>query len=457
MQQDQRVQQAASQYVKMTETPIPKLVISLAIPTVLSMLITSLYNMVDTAFVGTLGNSASGAVGVIFGYMAILQAFAFMFGQGSGSLISRNLGRHDVERSSVIASTGFFLAMGCGGVIGIFSFLFMDPLVVLLGSSPTIAPYAKEYLLYILMAAPFMTSSIVLNNVLRYEGKAVLGMVGLVTGAVLNIFLDAVCIFLLDMGIGGAGFATAISQTVSFCILLSMFVSKRTQCALSIRLFRWDWSLILDIVSTGSPSFLRQGLNSGSTVLLNSIVRGYGDAAVAAMSIVNRICMFIFSVTVGIGQGYQPVSGFNYGAGKYSRVRQGFRFTFKVSQALLSTAAIVIFFIAQPLVGWLRNDPMVVEIGVRALRLQCAALFFMPFCVVTEMQLQSTGQRLMSALLAAIRNGLFFIPALVILHHFRGLAGVQEAQPLSYVLSFFVAVGFSAHFFRNLPKTDEPE
>lgn len=442
------------QYIKMTQTPIPKLILSLSVPTILSMLVTNFYNMVDTAFVGTLGNSASGAVGVVFGFMAILQAVGFMFGQGAGSIISRKLGVKDVETSSMIASTGFFSALFVGAIFGIVGMLWQQDLVMLLGSTETIAPYARDYLGYILMASPFMMASLVLNNILRYEGKAVLGMVGLVLGGVLNIAGDAFFIFGLEMGVGGAGLATGLSQTVSFLILLSMFLRGKTQCRLSVRLITGSFRQLLDIAATGSPSLLRQGLSSYATVLLNSLTKPYGDGAIAAMSIVSRVCMFVFSVIIGIGQGYQPVSGFNYGAGKYSRVRQGFRFTFGLSQVVMGIAATVVLIFSSNVIQIFRDDPEVIEIGTRALRLQCVGLYFLPFAMVTEMQLQSTGQRLSAALLSSGRNGLFFIPMLVILTKLRGLAGIQEAQPLAFVFSFFFCIFFAVWFFRKLPKED---
>lgn len=454
---DRRSTSADNQYIKMTRTPIPKLVTSLSIPTIFSMLVTSFYNMVDTAFVGKLGNSASGAVGVVFGFMAILQAVGFMFGQGAGSIISRKLGVKDAGTSSVIASTGFFGALLIGGLFGVLGFLFQDELVMALGSTDTIAPYARAYLKYILMASPFMMSSLVLNNILRYEGKAVLGMVGLVLGGVLNIAGDAFFIFALEMGVGGAGLATGLSQMVSFFILLSMFLRGKTQCRLSVRLITGDLRQLLDIMATGSPSLLRQGLSSYATVLLNSLAKPYGDGAIAAMSIVSRITMFVFSVIIGIGQGYQPVSGFNYGAGKYSRVRQGFRFTLILSQTVMTIAATVVLLLSTEMIQIFRDDPQVIEIGTRALQLQCVALYFLPFAMVTEMQLQSTGQRLGAALLSSGRNGLFFIPTLVILAHVRGLAGIQEAQPLAFVLSFFFCIFFAVWFFRKLPKEDLPD
>lgn len=448
---------ADHQYTKMTQTPVPQLVLRLCVPTIISMLVTNLYNMVDTAFVGTLGNSASGAVGIVFGFMSIVQAVGFLFGQGSGSIISRKLGARDVEGASVVASTGFFWALGAGTAIGILGLLWLRPLVLLLGSTPTIAPYAEDYIRFILLAAPLMTPSLLLNNLLRYEGRAALGMVGLMTGAVLNIAGDALLIFGFQMGVAGAGLATALSQAVSFCILLSMFLRGKTECRLSIRCVSRDWRQILDIGETGLPSLLRQGLSSVSTVLLNGQAGFYGDAAIAAMSIVSRIIMFVFSVIVGIGQGFQPVSAYNYGAGKYRRVRQGFWFTFLLGQGVLTLLTIFVLLCSGSCIQIFRDDPEVITIGTRALRLQGIALLFLPFSTVTEMLLQSTGQKLTASLLSALRSGLYFIPALLLLARFRGLTGIQEAQPLTFVLSCFTAVFFALWFFRRLPAEDRPE
>ena len=443
-----------SQYEKMTQTPISMLIVQLSVPTIISMLVTNVYNMADTAFVGTLGNSASGAVGIVFGFMAILQAFGFMFGQGCGSIISRKLGMQDEETASVLASTGFFLALFCGIVIGIAGFIWLNPLVMLLGSTETIAPYAEIYVSCILAAAPFMVSSFVMNNILRYEGKAILGMVGLMTGGILNICGDAVFMFGFKMGIFGAGLSTALSQVISFCILLYMFLSEKTQCRLCIRKVTLDWRQILDIVETGLPSMLRQGLTSFTTVLLNGQAKVYGDVAVAAMSIVSRIIMFVFSIVIGVGQGFQPVSGFNYGAGKYSRVRKAFRFTLVLSEILLVIMAAVVMLCSDNLIQLFRDDPQVIEIGTRALRLQCIALLFLPISMVTEMQLQSTGQKFSASLLSSLRSGVYFIPAILLLAKYRGLAGIQEAQPVAFVLSSVTSLFFIVWFFRKMPVED---
>ncbi len=444
-----------TQYEKMTGTPIPKLIITLSVPTIISMLVTNVYNLVDTAFVGKLGTSASGAVGIVFGFMAVIQAFGFMFGQGSGSIISRALGQQDKHRGSVTASLGF-AASFCGGLlITLVGFIFLDEIVILLGSTPTIEPYAKTYITYILIAAPFMSSSLTLNNILRYEGRASLGMIGLMTGAVLNMAADPIFMFVLDMGIGGAGLSTALSQFVSWCILLGMFLSGRTDTHIGLRyLKRGSFAILMNIMATGFPSMLRQGLNSFTTVLLNSCCKVYGDAAVAAMSIVTRIIFFAFSVALGIGQGFQPVSGFNYGAKKYLRLRKAFRFTMLVSEVIIviGCAALIVF--SGSLIGIFRDDPEVIRIGVRALRLQAIAQLVLPPCMAVEMLYQSTGKRLGATVLSSLRSGLLFIPALLLLAHFRGLAGIQEAQPLSLILSLPLVVPFGLMFFKALPKED---
>ena len=443
----------ATQYEKMATTPIPRLVLSLSVPAIVSMLVTNIYNLVDTAFVGRLGTSASGAVGVVFGFMSIIQAFGFMFGQGAGSIIARALGTKD--KASVNASVGFFSSFFFGLLICIFGFIFLDDIVFWLGSTETIAPYAKTYITYILISSPFMCSCLTMNNILRYEGKAFLGMIGLMSGAVLNMVGDPILMFGLKMEIAGAGLSTAISQILSWGLLLYMFLSGKTESKLSIKYAaRISPRVIGNIAATGFPSLLRQALNSITTVLLNTRCAVYGDEAVAAMSIVSRLIFFAFSIAIGVGQGFQPVSAFNYGAGKYSRVRKGFRFACLVSEAviIISCGALILF--SGSLIGLFRDDAAVIEIGTRALRLQALATLVLPPCMVVEMLYQSTGRRIGASVLSSLRSGLFFIPALIILSNVRGLAGIQEAQPVSLLISVPFFIIFAVVFFKKLPKQD---
>ena len=442
-----------SQFDKMTKTPVSRLIIKLSIPAIISMMVTNVYNLVDTAFVGQLGNSASGAVGIVFGFMAVLQAIGFMFGNGSGSIISRLLGAKNTEQASKIASTGFFFTLLFGAVVAIISAFVLKPLVMLLGSTETISPYAQTYISYILVAAPFITASFTMNNLLRYEGKAALGMIGLIVGAVLNIAGDPILMFCLNMGIAGAGLSTCISQIIGFFVLLSMFLLHKTQCRLSVKLIVPKF--LPEIIGTGLPSLLRQGLNSLSTVVLNNCAAVYGDAAVAAMSIVSRVIFFTFSFALGVGQGFQPVCGFNYGAKKYDRLKTAFYFSVMLAEIIVVFMSVGLILFPGEIVRIFRDDNTVMEIGSRALVLQGIAQLFLPFCMITEMALQSVGKKLGASVLSTLRNGLFFIPLLLILSNVRGLSGIQEAQPLAVTLAVIPSAILAVRFFRELPKNTE--
>lgn len=442
-----------SQFDKMTKTPVSRLIIKLSIPAIISMMVTNVYNLVDTAFVGQLGNSASGAVGIVFGFMAVLQAIGFMFGNGSGSIISRLLGAKNTEQASKIASTGFFFTLLFGAVVAIISAFVLKPLVMLLGSTETISPYAQTYISYILAAAPFITASFTMNNLLRYEGKATLGMIGLIVGAVLNIAGDPILMFGLNMGIAGAGLSTCISQIIGFFVLLSMFLLHKTQCRLSVKLIAPKF--LPEIIGTGLPSLLRQGLNSLSTVVLNNCAAVYGDAAVAAMSIVSRVIFFTFSFALGVGQGFQPVCGFNYGAKKYDRLKTAFYFSVMLAEIIVIVMSVGLILFPGEIVRIFRDDNTVMEIGSRALVLQGIAQLFLPFCMITEMALQSVGKKLGASVLSTLRNGLFFIPLLLILSNVRGLSGIQEAQPLAVTLAVIPSAILAVRFFRELPKNTE--
>ena len=438
------------QFDKMTSQPIGKLLVTLSIPTIISMMVTNIYNIVDTAFVGTLGTSESGATGVVFGFMSILQAVAFMCGQGGGSLMSRKLGEKNLKDASMFSSTAFFSSFSLGLVIAVFGFLFLDPLVRLLGSTPTIAPFAKTYIVFILLAAPFFTSSLTMNNLLRYEGRAVLGTVGMMTGSVLNIGLDAFLMFVLKMGIAGAGIATAVSQLISFCILISMFLRGKTQTKIALRLVSRKKEDVWGVLSTGFPSLLRQALYSVATMLLNGASGVYGDAAVSAMSIVSRISFFPMAVAIGIGQGFQPISSFNYGAGKSERVRQAFWSALFGAEMAILLLSVPIAVYASPLIRLLRDDAQVANYGVRALRLMCVGQLFVPLTMMVEMGFQSTGARLLASFSSSLRSGLLFIPMLLVFSKLRGMSGVQEAQPVSFVLTFFVCIFLCKKFLRRV-------
>ena len=382
---------ASEQRAKMNE-PISKVIPRLALPTIISMLISSVYNMADTYFVSQIGTSASGAVGVIFSAMSLIQAVAFMFGMGAGTNVSQALGARDEERAQRFAATSFFTAFATGILIAVVCNLSIDPLVRFLGATETIAPYAKDYASYIFYAAPFMMCSFVMNNLLRFEGLAFYGMIGIASGGVLNMVLDPLLIFGLNLGTAGAAIATAISQVVSFCILLTMINRRAGAIPIRFRDFTPKWSFYKRILYNGFPSLGRQGIASVSTILLNTTAGVYGDAAIAAMSIVTRFVMFINSSMIGFGQGFQPVCGFCFGAGKYSRVRQAYTYCIKVGTVVLLVLGVVSFIFAQQIVTLFRRDDLqVIEIGTLALRLQLCTLPLWAYITMSNMFTQSIG------------------------------------------------------------------
>jgi putative MATE family efflux protein len=448
---------SALQFRRMTETPIPQLVLSLAAPTILSMLITSIYNLADTFFVGQISTSASGAVGVVSSLMAIIQALGFMLGHGAGTIISRSLGSRDTTAATRFASTSFFTALVFGVVLAVAGLGTLPHFMMLLGSTETILPHACAYARPILIAAPLMISSLVMNNILRYEGKASFAMIGLVTGGVLNIALDPLFMFVFGLGTAGAGIATALSQSISFCILLSMFLRGKTVSQFRLSAVTREARDFGRILLGGAPSFGRQGLNSIGGMLLNLAARGYGDAAVAGMSIVSRIFMFIISVAIGVGQGLQPVASFNYGARKYRRVRQAAIFTIEAAFCMLVVLVGLCWVNGDALIRLFRDDPAVTAVALPAFHYQCLAMLLQPIIVVANMTFQSVGASGRATFLACCRQGVFFIPLILILPRTHGLFGVEICQPIADVLTFLVSLPFLIAFLQQLGRMDDAE
>lgn len=438
------------QFEKMTNTPIPKLVSSLAIPTIISMLITSIYNMADTYFVSQLGTSASAATGIVFSLMAIIQAIAFAIGIGSGSTISRRLGEQNKEEADILGSSGFVTSLVFGFILLVFGNIFIEPLMIILGSTETILPYSISYAKYILFAAPFMATSFILNNILRAEGKANLAMVGIGIGGLINIILDPIFIFSFKLGISGAAIATATSQFISFIILLSFYLRRKTIVQFSIKKISRNINTYFIILKNGMPSFFRQGLASIATVALNFNAGNYGDSAVAAMSIVGRICMLIFCVVIGYGQGYQPVVGYNYGAKNYHRVKESFLFTLKVGTSIMTVLAIIGFILSPKIMSWFISDLEVIKIGTNALRYQCLVMPLMTLGVLSNMTFQAVGKPLHATFLTSCRQGIFFLPLIIILPKLFYLKGVEITQPISDILTFAISIPFIYKFFKNL-------
>ena len=439
---------ADQHYKKMTETPVPKLILNLGIPTTISMLITNIYNMADTYFVGTLGESAQAATGVLFTVQAIMQGIAFMFGHGGGTFISRALADKNTKEATKYISSAFFVGGLIGLIISILGLSFLEPLVRFLGSTETIVPHAKDYGMWILLAAPFIICSFILNNGLRYEGKAFYAMFGLTAGGVLNILGDYLLVMKCGMGVYGAGLATAASQVVSFAILLFMYL-KMAQSSIRLNAVSKDFRLYLTICKVGLPSLIRQGLTSVTNGLLNNLTKPFGDAAIAAMSVVSRYSNFLMCVGLGMGQGFQPVASFNYQAKRVDRVKKGLLFTTVFGLVFIGAMSTISIIFAEPIISIFQKHPDVIEIGSKALRFTAIGMMFMPFSVPVNMLYQSIQQPTISSILSLIRSGMVTIPILLFGVPFLGLLGIQIAQPTADIIAGLISIPFIIHFIRK--------
>ena len=443
---------------KMTEKPISQLVMQQAIPSIISVLITTVYNMADTYFVSQLGTSAAGAVGIVFSLMAVFQAVGYTLGMGSGNVMSRQMGAMETDKANCTASTGVVTAFVIGLLFAVFGHLFIENLMLLLGATETILPYAVAYGRYILLAAPFMCASFVLSTLLRCEGKSTLGTVGLTVGGLLNIGLDPLFIYTFNLGTAGAAIATAVSQLIGFCILLAFFVLRKSNLRLSIKAVSRDVKVYGNIVFTGLPSLSRQGLSSIANLLLNRSAYIYGDAAIAAMGIVGKVFMFLFSAVLGFLQGYQPIAGFNYGAKKYDRVKKATYFAGTICIIATVLIGVLCYAIAPQIIAvFRRDDPDVIRIGALALQMQCVVLPLCALTTISSFALQSTGQRMMAIILSMCRQGIFYIPLILILPGQFGLLGIQMTQTVSDVLTLIVSVPFLIRFLRLLKHKEEEE
>jgi putative MATE family efflux protein len=428
-------------FEEMTTAPVERLVVSLAVPAIVIMMVSALYNMADTYFVGALGTSATAAVGVSFSLMAVIQAVGFFFGHGAGNYISRALGARDSSGAGIMASTGFFSALIIGIFIAAAGSLFIGPLARVLGATETIFPYALDYLRFILLGCPCMMGSLMLNNLLRYQGSAFLGMLGMVSGAILNIGLDPLFIFVLGMGITGAALATMISQTLSCLLLFVISRRGRGTVRISPRNFRPSPALYGEIARGGAPSLLRQGTMSLAVIVLNRMAGSYGDAAIAAISIVTRVVMLMNSAILGFGQGFQPVCGFNYGARRYDRVKRAFWFCVRLTTILLFLLALASAAFAPRIIALFRRDDLeVIRIGTLALRFQSCVIPLGGWIVLCNMMLQTMGRAAPASFLAFSRQGLFLIPLALIMIPALGIPGIQLCTPIAELCTFVLAL-----------------
>lgn len=439
----------SNKYTFLTQAPVHRVIGAMGIPTIISMLLTSMYNLVDTFFVGKINTQSTAAVGIVFSVMFFIQAFSFFFGNGSGNYISRQLGAQNTKDAEVMASTGLFYTLVFSLIVMLLGWIFLEPISILLGSTPTILPYTRQYLGISLLGTPFIMGTFCINNQMRFQGFTKYSVYGAISGSIINCLLDPVFIFGFSMGVSGAAVASVIGQICGFVILLIMS-QKEGVIHYTHRRISFEGRFVKEIIAGGTPSISRQGLASVSTIALNSVAGNYGDAAIAAMSIVTRISMFIFSVIVGLGQGFQPMCGFCYGAKLYDRVKEGFWFSTKIGTFFLLFWSVVLIIFSGEVVSLFRDDPEVIAIGTPALRYQMIIFPACSFMMMANMMMQTCRKTIRANILAASRQGLFFIPLIFVLPYFYGLFGVEICQPVSDIISLIVTIPIVWSAFKEM-------
>lgn len=439
----------SDKYTFLTQAPVHRVIGAMAIPTIISMLLTSMYNLVDTFFVGKINTQSTAAVGIVFSVMFFIQAFSFFFGNGSGNYISRQLGAQNTKDAEVMASTGLFYTLVFSLIVMLLGWIFLEPISILLGSTPTILPYTRQYLGISLLGTPFIMGTFCINNQMRFQGFTKYSVYGAISGSIINCLLDPVFIFGFSMGVSGAAVASVIGQISGFVIMLIMS-QKEGVIHYTHRRISFEGRFVKEIIAGGTPSISRQGLASVSTIALNSVAGNYGDAAIAAMSIVTRISMFIFSVIVGLGQGFQPMCGFCYGAKLYDRVKEGFWFSTKIGTFFLLFWSVILIIFSGEVVSLFRDDPQVIAIGIPALRYQMIIFPACSFMMMANMMMQTCRKTIRANILAASRQGLFFIPLIFVLPYFYGLFGVEICQAVSDVISLIVTIPIVWSAFKEM-------
>ena len=439
----------SDKYTFLTQAPVHRVIGAMAIPTIISMLLTSMYNLVDTFFVGKINTQSTAAVGIVFSVMFFIQAFSFFFGNGSGNYISRQLGAQNTKDAEVMASTGLFYTLVFSLIVMLLGWFFLEPISILLGSTPTILPYTRQYLGISLLGTTFIMGTFCINNQMRFQGFTKYSVYGAISGSIINCLLDPVFIFGFSMGVSGAAVASVIGQICGFVIMLIMS-QKEGVIHYTHRRISFEGRFVKEIIAGGTPSISRQGLASVSTIALNSVAGNYGDAAIAAMSIVTRISMFIFSVIVGLGQGFQPMCGFCYGAKLYDRVKEGFWFSTKIGTFFLLFWSVVLIIFSGEVVSLFRDDSKVIAIGFPALRYQMIIFPACSFMMMANMMMQTCRKTIRANILAASRQGLFFIPLIFVLPYFYGLFGVEICQAVSDIISLIVTIPIVWSAFKEM-------
>lgn len=436
----------------MGQEKISSLLIKLALPAIIGMLVTAVYNVVDTLFVSMLGTEAVGAVSIVYPIFMFLSAIGLMYGVGSGSFISRLLGSQKKKEANQVASTTFFTSLFSAMVIGILLFIFIRPVLELFGATPTIMPFAESYAKVLMTGAVFTILNMTMNNILRAEGSAKYSMIGLMCGAIINIILDPIFIFTLNMGVSGAALATVIAQGISTLVLISFFLKKKSLLHFHMRDIKPTKALYGELFKIGAPTFFRQFLMSFSMGLLNTAAGPYGDTAIAAIGITLRVFSIVSMVIFGFSQGFQPVAGFNYGANKIDRLREALRLSLIWTSIFCTGASIIYIFFAPQIMGLFTKDPEVLALGMRIMKAFMIVFPLFGFQAIYGVLFQALGKGKQAAILSIARQGIFLIPAILILPNIWGLTGIVLAQPVADILTIILTGVFAQDINNKLKK-----
>lgn len=438
-------------YKRITEAKIYPLLWRMALPSMVGMIVSSVYSMTDTFFIGRLDRTElTASVGVAFSFISIVQAIGFWFGYGSGNYISRQLGKKNAKEAQVMAATGFVLSAVVGIIILLGGLIFLKPLVLLLGGgiSDGLMEATASYLRITLISVPFMLGANVLYNELRLQGSARDSMVGLMVGMLINMILDPILIFVFDMGVEGAALASLIGQLCGF-FLLWYFAGQNGNIPINIRNSKFDFDHLKEILSGGAPNFCRQGISSISAVLVNQAAGAFGESAIAGVTVALRILTMGYALVIGFGQGFQPICAINYGAGKYYRIKEAFWDTLVTTTAFLIIAATVIVFKADSLLSLFSSENAVREIGVSILKAQCTVLPFMGYYILIGMLLQNIGRFGTATLVTIAENGTFLIPVVLILPLLFGFDGLIWCKPVASVCAFLFSLMVGTRAWRK--------
>lgn len=436
----------------MLEGPILKVVLSVATPMIVAMLIDSIYNMTDTYFVSQLGTAATAAVGINDSLLHIIRSVSFTFGMGAASYISRLLGAKRNEEASRVGTTAFLTAITTLSIVALVAYIFMGPLVTLMGATESAKHYSIDYAKWILLSAPFTAGSTVLSQMLRAEGSTKMSMIGMLSGCLLNMALDPLFINVLGFEVAGAAIATSISKVVSFTVMLTPFLRKRTILEIKIKFFTPKKEIYFEIARMGIPTFLRSSMMSVSTIVMNNVAGGFGDYALAAVSVANKCTRLIGSAIMGLGQGFQPIAGYCWGAKRYKRVRHAFWTCCAIGSAAAAVLGIGLAFSAKSLVSvfTVSNDAEIIKIGSYMIITQCITMVPHVLGMIANGLYSALGRFVGATVLGLSRQVIFLIPCVIILSSVFGIYGLASSQAISDVLTFLLAALMVSKLFKYI-------